>query len=186
MFVQPWMHPAMKTPEIVRIASGVLNKVLFGARIAADRNVNSQLDTILVAYVANLFFVFLAVAVSFVVSGRYDPLHAPLEASALRTMLAIANPITLVLTFLASLSWVMHDEAVERALAAQRTTNPFYRALLLFFVPSLFINAAFCIVFFVAMFRFFRLDALLASVGCNCFLLLALFGRRSWKSRNRT
>lgn len=77
----------------------------------------------------------------------------------------------------------MHDDAVERALAAQRTTNPFYHFLLLIFVRSLFINAAFCTVFFVAMFRFFRFDALLASVVCNCFLLFALFGRRSWKSR---
>ena len=175
----------MNAPGFVQAASRALNKVLFDARIAADRDGNSQLDTILGAYVANLFLVFLAIAVIFAVGGQYDPLHPPWEGSVLRTMLAIANPVTLILTFLASLSWHAHDEAVERALAARRNTTRLYRAVKLFLVPAMLINAASCILFFVALFRFFSVGALLASVACNGFLLLALFGRRSWKARDR-
>lgn len=94
----------MAVAELVKGVSRTLNKVLFGARIVAARDGNAQLETIGVAYVANLLLVFLAIGVIFAVSGRYDPLHAPLEESTLRTILAIANPITFVLMFLASLS----------------------------------------------------------------------------------
>ncbi len=131
----------MAVANVVQAVSLALNKVLFGARVAADRDGVSQLDTIGISYVVNLLLVFIALAMIFAVTGHYDPLHAPFEGQALRSMLALANPIAFVLMYLASLSWSIHDDAVEKRLAIKRTTNRFYRALLLFFVPALFINS---------------------------------------------
>src|SRR5215207_7207833 len=78
--------------RVIQGVSRALNKVLFGARVESARDVNAQLEAISVAYVANLLMVSLAVGVIFTVGGRYDPFHAPLEESALRTILAISSP----------------------------------------------------------------------------------------------
>lgn len=173
----------MAVSNLVQFPSLALNRIMFGARIENDRDFNSQLNTIFSAYVGNLLLVLAPVVIFFIVSGRYDPLHVPFDEPALRTMLAIANPTTFVFMLLASLSWVMHDEAIERALAARQNRGRFSRAVSLLFVPSLILNAAFCIIFFAAAFRFLDFGAFIASIFCNCLLLLALFGRRSWKRK---
>lgn len=171
----------MAFAEPVLFMSRALNRIMFGARIANDRDVNSQLGTILSAYGANLLLAFVPVAALFLLSGRYDPIHAPFNEFALRTMLAIANPITLVLMLVASLSWVMHDEAIDRALAVRKRTGLFSRCMLALFMPSVVLNAIVCVIFFVAAFRFFDFGALIAGIVSNCFLLFALFVGRNVK-----
>src|SRR5262249_26526174 len=66
----------------VRAVSQALNKVIFGARVASDRDAMSQWSTIGTGYVLNFLLTFMFVAVISAILGYYDPLNAPLATPA--------------------------------------------------------------------------------------------------------
>jgi hypothetical protein len=79
----------MSASEHVRATSRILNKFLFGARVASDPDVVSQWGTIFVSYVMNLFLISIVVAAIFAITGYYQPLVAPFSESTLRLPVAI-------------------------------------------------------------------------------------------------
>jgi hypothetical protein len=116
---------SMGTPQYVRATSRALNKVLFGARVASDKYPVSQWGTIGIAYVLNVFVIFVFVAAIFAIAGYYHPLGTPFAESALQLPTAIANLVAFALTYIASLEWRMSDDAIERQRAANRSRGEY-------------------------------------------------------------
>jgi hypothetical protein len=69
--------------------------------------------------------------------GHYHPFIAPLDEADLRLILAIANPITFLLTFIASLQWYPSDQAIERQRTANRSRGEYLMLLTLLWGASL-------------------------------------------------
>jgi hypothetical protein len=90
-------------------------------------------------------------------------------------MLAISNLIAFALTYVASLTWNMHDKAIERQRSANRARDAFIVFVALFSIASLF--------FLAAPFLILDVAALLASAVVNSGLLQMLTSRRIFKSR---
>jgi hypothetical protein len=169
---------AAAASDFVRATSRLLNKVLFGARVASDPDIVSQWGTLAISCVLNLLLVFVGIAAIFAVAGHYHPLAAPLARPALRVMLAISNPIAFALTYLASLSWEMHDKAIETQRAANRARGAFVVFATLFSIASLF--------FLAGAFLFLDVGVLLASAVVNSALLQMLMSDRIAKSGSRS
>ena len=140
----------MAASELVRQTSRFLNKFLFGGRIASDPDVGWQWGTVIISYMLNLFIVFVVVAAVFAAAGRYHPIDAPLAAAALQTPLAIANVATFALTAIASLSWRINDEAINRQRAANRSRGEYLVLLSLFSIIALFFVSVLFVIFDVA------------------------------------
>ena len=168
-------HQLGRGDRAVQAASRFLNKVLFGARIGSDPDIVSQWGTLAASYVLNLLLLFICVAAICALAGYYDPISAPLAAPALRVMLAISNLIAFALTYVASLSWEMHDKAIERQRAANRSTGEFVLLFALFSIASLF--------FLTVSFLVLDIAVLIANAVVNSALLQMLMSRRILKSR---
>ena len=69
----------MSAADQMRATSRVLNKVLFGSRVASDEDAWSQVGTIGTAYLLNVLMIFVVVAAIGTVAGYYQPLDAPFE-----------------------------------------------------------------------------------------------------------
>jgi hypothetical protein len=156
----------MDASELVRATSNVLNKVLFGSLVSSDEDIVSQWGTIAVAYTLNLLLIFVFVAAILFFAGYYDAYGAPFAQPALRVMLAISNLITFALTYVASLTWVMHDRAIERQRAANRARGELVVLAVLFSIASLF--------FLAAPFLILDVGILIASAVVNSALLQML------------
>jgi hypothetical protein len=167
----------MGASEFVRATSHALNKILFGARVVSDEDVVAQWGTIIVAYALNLLLIFVFVAAIFTLAGYYDPFSAPFAKPALPVVLAISNLITFALTYFASLTWDMHDKAMERQRAANRARSEFIVLVALFSIVSLF--------FLAATFVILDVGVLLASAVVNSALLQMLTSRRIFKSKHQ-
>jgi hypothetical protein len=165
----------MAASELVQITSRSLNKVLAGERVETDPDIVSQCGTIAVSYIVNLLLILIFIAVIFALAGYYNPLGAPFATPVLRMMLAISNLITFALTYVASLTWKMHDSAIETQLAANRARGAFIVFAALFSIASLF--------FLAVPFLFLHVGVLLASAVVNSALLQLLMSRRIFKSK---
>jgi hypothetical protein len=88
-------------------------------------------------------------------------------------MLAISNLIAFALTYVASLTWGMHDKAIERQRAANLARGEFIVLVALFSIASLF--------FLAAPFLVFDVGTLIASAVVNSALLQMLTFRRIFK-----
>jgi hypothetical protein len=164
----------MGASELARAASHVLNKVLFGARVASDEDVVSQWGTIIVAYLLNLLLIFVLVAPIFAIAGYYQPLAAAFAEAALRLPAAIANLATFVLTFIASLEWRMSGDAIERQRAANCSRGEYLVLVSLLSIVSLF--------FLTVAFLVFSIAALVAGACMHSALLQMLMSQRVLKS----
>jgi hypothetical protein len=167
----------MAASDIVQTTSRYLNKVLSGKRVATDPDIVSQCGTIAVSYTVNLLLILILIAVIFAIAGYYNPLSAPFATPVLRVMLAISNLIAFALTYVASLTWEMHDKAIETQLAANRAQGAFIAFATLFSIASLF--------FLVVPFLFLHVGVLLASAVVNSALLQLLMSRRIFKSKHQ-
>jgi len=157
----------------IRAASRLLNIVLFGARVEADPDVVSQWGTISVSYVLNFCLIAAVIAVPFVALGHYQPFD-PLADAALRSLLAVSNVSTFVLTFIASLSWRMSERAVERHRAADRSDSEYWVLLSLLAAASL--------LFLAIPFRFLSIPALIVSACASSALFQIVMSQREKKS----
>ena len=164
----------MNSTGVVPSASRFLNKVLFGARVTADPDVVSQWGTIIVSYVLNLLLVLVPVVIVSAITGHYRPLVAPLEKPALQVILATANLTTFSLTYLASLSWRMGEQAIERQRAANRSNGEYWILLLTLATASF--------VFLLLLFLVFNIAAIVGSACVNSALLQLAMSRRVMKS----
>jgi hypothetical protein len=167
----------MNAREIVRAASGTLNRILFGARVCSDPDAISQWGTIATSYVLNLLITFVFVAAIFGLAGYSDPAHSMWTKSALRMPVALSNLIAFALTSLASLNWKVSDEAIERQRAAGRSRIEYVVLVLAFSIASLFILAV--------LFLVFDFGALVAGAVVNSALLQLLLSERHLKTRNQ-
>ncbi|MBR1250959.1 hypothetical protein JQ609_29075 [Bradyrhizobium sp. AUGA SZCCT0169] len=121
----------------MRMMGQVLNRFLFGSSIVKATDVISAWNAVLSGYVLNLIIVFVSVAAIMVALGHYHPFIAPLDEADLRLILAIANPITFLLTFIASLQWYPSDQAIERQRTANRSRGEYLMLLTLLWGASL-------------------------------------------------
>ena len=156
-------------------ATSLLNRFSLGARIAADRDVISLWGTVTVAYAVNLVVAFAVVAAIFTPLGSYEPIHSPLAKSALQVPLAVSNLLAFALTYIASLSWKMHDEAIERQRAANRSRGEYLVLVSFFSIASIF--------FLTVLFLIFDVTALVASALVNSALLQMLLSKRCMQTR---
>jgi fumarate reductase subunit C len=167
----------MGASELIRATSRVLNKVLFGSSVASDDNIGSQWGTIGTAYVFNLLMIFVIVAAIGTVAGYYKPLDAPFANPTLRVLLALSNIVTFALTYVASITWEMHEKAIEIQRAARRVPGEIVVLIALFSIPSLFLLAA--------LFLTLDIGALIASALVNAALLQMLTSERIFKSKDQ-
>jgi hypothetical protein len=155
----------------------MLSRFSLGARIASDRDVISLWGTVTVAYAVNLVVAFAVVAAIFTLLGYYEPIHSPLAKSALQVPLAVSNLLAFVLTYITSLGWKMHDDAIARQRAANRSRGEYLVLLFVVSIASLFFMAALFLIFDVA--------TLAASAVVNAALLQMLFSNRCMETRNQ-
>jgi hypothetical protein len=160
--------------KYVRATSRILNKVLFGARVASDPDTISEWSTIFVSYVMNLSLLFIVMATVFAIAGYYQPLAAPFSESALRLPVAIANVVTFALTYIASLEWRMSEDAIGRQRAANRSRGE-YLVLL-----SLLSTAA--LSFLIVNFFVFNIGVLLGGASVYSALIQMLMSQRALES----
>jgi len=109
--------------------SKVLNTVLIGAHVKSEPDGLAQWNSFIFSYTINLLLVFIVVAGLFALSGGYQPFIAPLATPALQLVIATTNLVTLVLTYVASLTWEMNEAAIERLHAARRTMAEYWLVL---------------------------------------------------------
>lgn len=166
----------MSAADQMRATSRVLNKVLFGSRVASDEDAWSQVGTIGTAYLLNVLMIFVVVAAIGTVAGYYQPLDAPFANPTLRVMLALSNVVTFALTYVASLTWEMHEKAIEVQRAARGPVE-IVVLIVLFSIPSLF--------FLAALFLILDFGGLIASAVINAFLLQMFTSERIFKSTDR-
>lgn len=154
--------------------SRLLNIVLFGARVESDPDVVSQWGTISVSYALNFCLIAILVAVLFVVFGLYQPSVDPLAEPPVRSLLAITNLLTFVLTFVASLGWRMSESASERHRAANRSDAEYWVLVSFLIVGSL--------LFLAIPFRILSVPALIVSACASSALFQILMSQRAMKS----
>lgn len=132
--------------NVMRTIGQLLNRFLFGSSVVKAPDVISAWESVLRGYILNLMIVIFSAAAIMAASGHYHPFVAPLGEAELRLILAISNPITFLLTFVASLQWYPSDQAIERQRAASRSRGEFIVLLTLFWGASLiFLTANFII-----------------------------------------
>src|SRR2546430_10915238 len=117
--------------------SKILNTILIGAHVRSEPDGLAQWNSFIFSYTINLLLVFIVVAGLFSLFGIYHPLVAPLAAPAFQLVVATANLVTLVLTYVASLSWEMNEVAIGRLRAARRTKAEYWLLLVALAVGSL-------------------------------------------------
>ena len=167
----------MSFARLVPAMSGVLNGLLFGARVESDPDVIAQWGTIAVSYMLNLVIVSIFVAGGFAISGHYQPFAVPVADSAVQFPAAIANVLTFTLTYIASREWRMGPDAIERQRSANRSRGEYLVLLLLLsFASLLFLTAAFYV---------FSIVALVAGACVHSALMQLLMSQRALRSEYR-
>jgi hypothetical protein len=167
----------MQIPDIVLRTSQAFNRVLFGAGVASDGDFYSVWSTVSTAYIANLLVLFVPIGIVSTIVGYYDPFHAPFETSNIRVPLIAANLAAFVATYVASLTWTVNDQAIERMQRVNRTIWEYYVYMSLSYVLSIFTTTALFIVP--------GYTTLLASTCFNSLLLVMLLIHRRLKSLTR-
>lgn len=167
----------MNASEITARASLTLNRVLFGSQIVHCEDFNSQFATMSTCYLGNLAATCVLGLSIGAFLGLCDVRHPFANVRALQFIVALANVVTLFLTYIASLSWKMHEAVIERQRRANRSRGEFLTLLALSALASAF--------FIGALFISFGPSVLLATVGANSSLLLLSLSQRNLRIVNR-
>lgn len=105
----------LRVSRLISILSGILNRVLFGARVWRDKDQASQYTTICIAYGLNLSLIFAPTLAIWLCFGGRNILQLEMWLSDISFPLALSNSITFFAMYVASVRWSLDDNSMRSA-----------------------------------------------------------------------
>jgi hypothetical protein len=168
----------MTVKELFLSASRQLDRVLLGTSVKNEQDAWSQLNTVGTAYIINGLVIFAVVCAILFMCGYGHPFHRPLQFRAFLLPLGIANVLTFLAMLIASLTWQMHSEPLQKLLSYEGSLLfPTFLNLII-----LVLAVGFTLIVFVAP----RWEAIVVSWSLNSLFIESLMGERLLRSAKKT